>query len=248
MTPRRSRKKWWLWASCAGLLITGMIVARLLYVRSPNRGLPFRDSFQAGSSAEWNAFGGTWRLADGAVRNESDERGAKLITGSPYWRDYSLTSDVELLGRQGDAGVMLRSSDEEQGVDAYSGYYVGLRSNDGNLLIGLALHGWIQLAVQPMPGGVRPFHWYHLQAIVRGCRITAIAVDASTGETRSVSVDEQHFCLPRGRVGLRSHSSGGVWKNFAVQAINPADQTINRASSTARSGPPLSYDIDEPVL
>src|SRR5258708_5257481 len=113
---------------------------------------------------------------------ESDERGAKLIAGSPYWRDYTVTTDVELLGRQGDAGVILRSSDEEQGVDSYSGYYVGLRSNDGNLLIGLALHGWIQLAVQPMPGGVHAFHWYHLRASVSGCRITAIAVDAVTGE------------------------------------------------------------------
>jgi signal transduction histidine kinase len=248
MKPRWFHSRGWRWAVAAFLVITGATVARFTYLRSPSRGLPFHDSFRGGSSEEWTAFGGTWRLADGAMRNESDERGAKLVAGSPYWRDFTITSDVELLGRQGDAGVMLRSSDEEQGVDAYSGYYVGLRSNDGNLIIGLALHGWIELAVRPMPGGVRPFHWYHLQATVRGCRITAVATDAIAGLTQSVSVDERRFCLPRGRIGIRSHSSGGVWKNFAVQAINASDKNANLATATAASVPGLSYAIDEPVI
>ena len=85
------------------------------------------------------------------MRNESDERGAKLMTGSSWWKDATITTDVELLGEQGDAGVILRGSDEELGVDSYTGYYVGLRSNDGSLIVGLAEHGWLQLAGKAIP-------------------------------------------------------------------------------------------------
>ena len=34
------------------------------------------------------------------------------MTGSSWWKDATITTDVELLGEQGDAGVILRGSDE----------------------------------------------------------------------------------------------------------------------------------------
>ena len=37
---------------------------------------------------DWTAYGGTWEAVDGAMRNNSDERGAKLMSGSPYWKNY----------------------------------------------------------------------------------------------------------------------------------------------------------------
>ncbi len=238
----------WRWMSAVAALLLAGAVAWVIYDRSPYRGLPYRDSFQVGSSEEWKAYGGTWRVAHDAIWNESDERGAKLMTGSPWWNDYTVVTDVELLGEQGDAGVILRGSDEEQGVDSYTGYYVGLRSNDGSLILGLAEHGWIQLAGQPMPGGVHSFHWYHLRATVQGCRITAVATDAATGTTRSISVNDQSNCLSRGRVGIRSHSSGGVWKNFTVRRANAADLSPGTSSPEAKTFARIPYAIDEPVL
>lgn len=143
------------------ILVTAAVVAigaGWIYLRSTQAWkLPYRDSFATGQADEWTAFGGTWQIADGAMRNDSDERGAKLMTGSPDWKDYSFSADVELLGSPGDAGLILRSSDEEQGVDSYRGYYVGLRNNDGNLIIGFADHGWIELAGAPMPGACMLF-------------------------------------------------------------------------------------------
>src|ERR1700733_196011 len=76
---------------------------------NPVRGLPYRDGFAAGQAAEWKAFGGTWELASGTIRNDSDERGAKLMTGSTQWKDYSVEADVMLLGLGGDAGLLIRS-------------------------------------------------------------------------------------------------------------------------------------------
>jgi hypothetical protein len=67
------------------------------------------------------AFGGTWELLDATMRNDSDERGAKLVTESAHLVDYSIEADVMLLRMGGDAGLLLRSSDEEQGVAAIAG-------------------------------------------------------------------------------------------------------------------------------
>ena len=242
-------KQSWRWPTAViVLLVLGGATWLWIYERSPNSGLPYKDSFQIGSSEEWTAYGGTWRVARGAMRNESDERGAKLMTGSPWWRDYTVTTDVELLGQQGDAGVILRGSDEEQGVDSYTGYYVGLRSNDGFLIVGLADHGWVQLAGTPVPGGVLPFHWYRLRATVRGCRVSAVAVDSATGVTTSISVDEQSNCFARGRVGIRSHSSGGAWKNLSVTRIDAADLSPITERPGVEHLARIPYAIDEPVV
>ena len=68
----------------------------------------YRDSFASGGTSEWRAYGGSWDFYEGAIRNNSDERGAKLITGSSEWRDYTVEADLLLLGHNGDAGVVVR--------------------------------------------------------------------------------------------------------------------------------------------
>jgi signal transduction histidine kinase len=230
-----------------GVAIVSMLgIAATVFLRRPSNRLPYHDSFASGQAGEWTAFGGIWELANGVMRNDSDERGAKLVTGSAVWKDYSFSGDVELLGQQGDAGLMLRSGDEERGVDSYRGYYVGLRSNDDNLIIGLADHGWIELAARPMPGGVHPFQWYHLKGAVRGCQITAIATEISTRAFQATSVIDKD-CVPQGRVGLRSHSSGGVWKNLEVLPSTASESNLPQASPSV-TPPKLSYAVDEPVV
>src|ERR1700721_1849481 len=59
------------------------------YLHSSSRGLPYHDSFVEGKADEWTALGGIWELANGTMQNDSDERGAMLLTGSPRWRAYS---------------------------------------------------------------------------------------------------------------------------------------------------------------
>jgi signal transduction histidine kinase len=222
------------------------VAAVVLVLRSrPTWGLPYHDSFASGQAAEWTAYGGTWQIENAAMRNDSDERGAKLMTGSPNWRDYSFSADVELLGEQGDAGLILRASQEEQGVDSYRGYYAGLRSNDGNLIIGLADHGWVELVSQPMPHGVRAFHWYHLKAVVHGCQVSAYASEIPDGQVEAISYNDP-TCFSQGRIGLRSHSSGGAWKNLEVLPWSAGDAGPAHPSFSGRPAV-LPYAIDEPV-
>ena len=201
-----------------------MVTLFLLYWRNPGRGLPYHDAFNEGKADEWQAFGGTWELVKGSMRNDSDERGAKLLSGSPYWQNYWIEADVMLLGMGGDAGLLARSSDEEDGVDAYSGYYAGIRTIDNSLILGRAGHGWMEDTF-PLGSGiasVQPSQWYHLKLLVYGCQLAAAVTMPSHGGQKTVSIIDED-CLQSGRIGLRSYSSGGVWRNVVVHQATQRD-------------------------
>lgn len=203
-------------------LITVLLV--MVYQRSPRRGLPYRDSFAHDSASEWKAFGGTWAVSNGTMRNDSDERGAKLITGSTRWRDYSIEADVMVLGAGGDAGLIARSSDEEKGVDAYTGYYAGLRNLDSSLLLGRAGHGWAEVTKPVAFDGhtVQTGRWYHLKLIAIECQLIAIAESPSQQKRTTLTVNDSD-CVSSGRAGLRSYGSGGVWRNIVIQRVTKAE-------------------------
>ena len=213
------------------------------YLHSPARGLPYRDSFANGKADEWKAFGGTWELVNSVMRNNSDDRGAKLITGSPYWRNYSIEADVYLLGVSGDAGLVLRSGDEEEGVNAYSGYYAGVRTLDNVLVLGRADHSWTEAPQQRVvPGGIRPFQWYHLKLLAYDCQI-AVAVSPLPGGARTSFGVTDSDCIRSGRIGLRSYSSGGIWRNVVVRPVTHEDLV----ATLTGNGSPVQ-NVQEPVV
>jgi signal transduction histidine kinase len=197
--------------------------------------LPYHDSFASGKTEEWHVFGGTWTVNDGAIRNDSDERGAKFMTGPADLGDYSVDADILLLGQDGDAGLIVRSSDEEEGVDSYSGYYVGLRDRNNTLTIGRADHGWIEYQSVSPHEPLHALHWYHLHVVAVGCDIAAVASDSLTSEKTYVSMHEQ-LCARIGRFGLRSYSSGGVWRNIDVRIASVKEI----APLLAMAAPPIS--------
>jgi signal transduction histidine kinase len=182
------------------------------------RNLPYRDSFGRGIANGWEAFDGTWEVVGGNIVNNSDERGAKLMTGSRYWRNYVFSADVMLLGQNGDAGLIVRANDEEEGVDAYDGYYAGLRTMDQSLVLGRAGYGWEEFRPTPMPGGIHAYTWYHLTVTAHDCSITAQAKALATGEGASIQAKDAN-CIPSGRIGLRSYSAGGEWRNVLVRPV-----------------------------
>jgi hypothetical protein len=192
--------------------VSGTVVIRILH--SPDRGLPYRDHFVSGDNHEWSAYGGNWRVQSGAMFNESNERGAKLVTGSAYWQDYTIQADVALRSL-GDAGLIARVSDPEQGVDAYSGIYVGLRVRDEALVLGIADHDWQETVTKPLSAPIVPNSWYHIRVQLSGCRVSAVVNREDFTEVASYDGTFE-ACPLRGKIGLRSYDSGGMWKNVAV--------------------------------
>ena len=219
-TPQRRRYLPWLAVPAMACLLAGGMIA---WLRSPQRGLPYSDDFAAGKADEWRAFGGTWELANGTMRNESDERGAKLLMGSPWWHNYSVEADVYLLGVNGDAGLLIRSSNEEQGVNAYSGYYAGVRTIDNSLVLGRADHAWLEVTQRyPAAQGIRPFQWYHLKIVAVDCDLVASVGAIGEQDQTAIGITD-HQCIAAGRAGLRSYSSGGIWRNVVVHAATHQD-------------------------
>ena len=217
------------------------------YLNSPGRGLPYHDSFASGKADEWKALGGTWELVNGVMRNDSDERGAKLLTGSPYWQNYSIEADINLLGINGDAGLIIRSGDEEEGVNAYSGYYAGIRARDNSLVLGRAEHRWLEASRQiSAPIGIRPFQWYHLKLLTYDCQIVAAVSAPFQTIPTSLGVKDSD-CIRSGRVGLRSYSSGGLWRNVTIRLATRQDMVsmLDGAGGKAQSTPatPATEDV-----
>jgi PAS domain S-box-containing protein len=236
------RRVWQLVWFRYALLLTFLAAGTLPFIwyRSPKRGLPYHDQFVDGELKEWQQFGGNWTIDGDTIRNESNERGAKLVTGSPFWANYEAEADVQLLGASclqtgggcwGDVGILIRASDVANGVDSYRGYYAGLRLQDQALVLGRADYGWYDLPPIPMPGGIKPNRWYHLTISAYGCNIHASAIALDTGESaNSASIDPN--CLGSGKIGLRAYLSGGIWRRVEVHALNRA---------SAFSSSPISY-------
>jgi len=193
----------------------------------------------------WHSYGGTWEVRDGAVLNISDDRGARLVNGSRFWSDYIVESDIQLLGDIGDAGFLIRASEEETGVDSYHGYFAGLRNLDETLTIGRADFGWREFETVPVRSGILPRHWYHLKVLAYGCTIVAVST-TENGEIRKVFIEEPE-CLPRGHFGLQSYAIGAAWRNIAVRPAARSDRDEMMAVQNRNGTSPAanSPDLDD---
>lgn len=203
----------------AAALRSGLVLWR---EREPSFHGPFsRNGDGPLHTGGWQALGGTWRVVDGAMQNISDDRGARLMNGSARWSDYVVDADIQLLGEAGDAGIIVRSSQEETGVDSYHGYFAGVRDIDETLILGRADYGWHEFQNIPIRSGVHAGSWFHLRVLAYGCDIVATA-SAPTGEI-SKAILKDPACLSQGRFGLQSYSTGAVWKNLTVRPATAQD-------------------------
>lgn len=199
---------------CAGFLIAALL--------SRPRRLSYHDEFLQHNASEWTAYGGAWQLQHGVMLNRSDERGAKLITGSSAWTNYEVSTDVKLIGHGGDVGVLVRVRKPDEGTDAYNGYYVGLRSAESAVVIGRANYGWLESRPVAIQGGLEHGKWYNLRVVVVGCDIGAEVTNLASGE-RTWAAFHESSCVASGKIGLRSMGTGGAWRNISVQKASIAD-------------------------
>ena len=211
MTPKR-------------LLAIGCVIASLsvviwlwLHWRQEEGIIP-RHTYElrAGRMDEWKAVGGNWGISDGTIYNRTYDRGSKFITGSSAWGDYTVTADLRFNGDNADMGIIIRTSDEKkEGADTYNGYYVGIRTLDGTMVIGRSAFVWMEANPVPLPGGVHSSVWYRLRVTAVGCNIAASVQNMTSLQTAWLAFEEPS-CLRTGHIGLRSLNVGGMWRNIGV--------------------------------
>ncbi len=224
---RSVRRKVAISVAAASLSIAAVAVGGHVYFSSSGYGLPYRAKFTPDADDHWTALGGTWEVVDGSMRNDSNDRGAKLLTGSPNWKDYVVEGDVQLLGA-GSVGVLARVRDAELGENSQKAYFAGVRTDDG-LVLGAYDFAYHEIARVPLPDPVRPFRWYHLRLSVDGCTIHASVSGAGMHEVNTAAVNDPD-CFRSGSIGLRSNGTGGVWRNVTVLAAGASPVVAGSAS------------------
>lgn len=202
------------------LAVTGWFVGGQIYVSGTGYGLPYYAQFEDTVEDEWTAWGGVWEIANGSMRNDSNDPGAKIVTGSPNWRNYVVEGDVQLLGR-GSVGILGRVSEAELGENAFKGYLAGVRTADHSLFLGAYDFVYREAARVQIPEAVRPHRWYHIRLEVNDCLITASAWVVGTSDIYSGSAEDPD-CLTSGAIGLRSNGTGAVWRNVRVLPLDAA--------------------------
>jgi hypothetical protein len=115
---------------------------------------------------------------------------------------------------------------------------VGLRDRNNTVVIGRADHGWMEYQAVSVQTIIQPFRWYHLKVIAVGCEIAAAASDLE-GQQRTVVAMREKDCASTGRIGLRSYSSGGLWKNVHVVPASKTDLLAVRGNAQAADSPQL---------
>jgi signal transduction histidine kinase len=230
-------------ASGKGLIISGACVLLAatsilswLFLSRARRNSPYPESVAIEKLDDWKAYGGAWETVDGAMRNNSDERGAKLMYGSYRWKNYSVEADLQILGHYGDAGLIVRARGEEEGVDSYHGYFAGLRDLDNTIILGRADFGWLEYQSKPVVPRINTQQWYHLKLLAYDCDLAAAAT-SPTGHTTTVAVRDPD-CLQSGRFGLKSYATGGLWRNVQIRPATRADLVAMIGETTPRIGVP----------
>lgn len=176
--------------------------------------LPLYAPFDSGSDTGWSSYGGTWTVSGGVYSQGGVASGPKSLVGSTGWTDVTATTDLRL-DSAGQAGVLLRTTSPSAGADSHSGYYIGIESSTGALIIGAQNGSWTALASTAVSGGVSSGTWYNLQASIVGCTITATVKrdDSATSATTSATVAG---CMSSGQAGVRTHLTSASFRNFQV--------------------------------
>jgi hypothetical protein len=164
------------------------VAAMLLQQRAKDRinSQPLVADFS--QSRDWLALGGAWTAKADLAANTSEERGARLINRSIVRGDYQLDSDLRLDTLYGEAGLIFRASEAgEEGVDAYHGYFAGVRPTERVLEFGRADFGWQLLAQKALPESADPTQWIHMRVVAVGCNF---GITATFSDGSSTSVEE----------------------------------------------------------
>ena len=168
----------------------------------------------------WQTISGHWSSRGTVFSNSSYGRGDMLLARDSQHKDYQVSADIRFDflfsdTQFGDAGLIIRATDPEPGVDSYRGYYAGLRPNDQTVVLGRASYDWRTLAVARLNTPISTGDWYHVVVTARGCRLRLV-VSPQNGAAATTIDYQDNPCLIEGGAGLRSFYVQASWRNVEI--------------------------------
>ena len=178
------------------------------------------DRDRYGTMRGWQQIGGRWSQHQGIFSNATYGRGDMLIAQHSNGSNYTISADIrfDLLFPEthyGDAGLVIRTTNPEQGVDSYQGYYAGIRPDQQTVVLGRASYDWHQLKTVRLAAQISVGEWYHMTVTAQGCQLTVTVTPQGGGPTTELQQQDGQ-CLASGVAGLRSFYAQASWRNVKV--------------------------------
>lgn len=198
------------WVGLAAFALTAVIGFALLRGR-------VAEAHQARNG--WFPISGNWTIRGDIVSNAHYGRGDMMLIRHPHGSDYSISAQVrfDLLFEDthyGDAGLIIRTSDPEPGVDSYKGYYAGLRPDSQTVVLGRASYEWRLLDQAKLATPISSGEWYGLELAAHGCTLEVTATPPR-GLATTLRYQDRG-CLTSGVAGLRSFYADASWRNVKI--------------------------------
>jgi hypothetical protein len=173
-----------------------------------------------GTMRGWQPIGGHWSERQSIFSNATYGRGDMLIAPRSNGTNYTISADIrfDLLFPEthyGDAGLVIRATNPEQGVDSYQGYYAGIRPDQQTVVLGRASYDWHQLKTAHLASPISVGEWYHLAVSAQGC-VLIVTVTPQNGGAATQVQQQDTQCLTSGVAGLRSFYAQASWRNVRI--------------------------------
>jgi hypothetical protein len=181
--------------------------------------LPYTSAFGTNGDAGWNDYGGCWSVAGDVYQTScGGDVGAKALTGSTGWTDYTVAADVDITSSGGNAGVLARVSDPAVGPDSHDGYTAFYDLGAGTLTIARQEYAYEPLASVPVPGGLTRGTWYRVSLTVRGSTLSA-TLQPPSGAATTLTVTDAYRSFPSGMAGVRVSAGTAAYRNVTVTRV-----------------------------
>ncbi|POR37748.1 Uncharacterized protein TPAR_02062 [Tolypocladium paradoxum] len=173
----------------------------------------FSDDFRDGTMDGWKVYG-TYDASSKALVAGISPGGMALINTGITFADFTFEADIVIpAAGNGNAGLVFRATNPDNGADSYSGYYAGI-GTDGSVALGRANGDWTHL------GGaravVKPGQTYHMIVRAKGDSLAVYLDDMKTPK-----VDLKDGTYRRGLNGVRVYQTGAIFDNINIAPVKP---------------------------
>ena len=193
--------------------------------------LPFKGDFIAFPSPSWKSHGGQWSL-EGEELRVNGGSGPKVEVAGLQAGDFQLDVELRAEGEGAQAGVLFRASEMAEGIDAFRGYYVGVKAGGNLALWGATDPKWRAIAVRPFE--VKSKEWYHLRVQAAGDNVKVFVDDKAIDESTWPIFDGIDGAFAKGGFALRALDGGASFRNLKITAYRAA--TANTYTNPVQAG------------
>ncbi|HEY3863403.1 MAG TPA: hypothetical protein VGO59_16110 [Verrucomicrobiae bacterium] len=183
----------------------------------------YASDFSSGTDSNWTRYGGNFAFANGAYWLNDTNGCGKALTGSEFWSDGVLQSDV-MLSTPGNAGLIFHATNPDYtGPDGGFDYYAGLDTG-GFIVFGIQSNSWTGITNVPL--AIKTNTWHHMTVNLQGSNI-AIYVDSAA----KPAISYKSGALARGQIGVRAFECNAAFMNVTFSNAAPAALQIRSVSN-----------------